>query len=158
MQKLQILNSKEIKKIKEILIKQFSYSLTEDYAYLENDKERIFIINKDVAKIDLNNLKIDKLGLYLGELKGESFRLSKEGAQLLAQEARENKKEVSNLIALDEEEIKKYFSGEDLHKDLGENSRFVILTYKREVLGCSKYKEGIILNYLPKIHRGEVIV
>ncbi|MEK6853284.1 MAG: hypothetical protein AABX64_01245, partial [Nanoarchaeota archaeon] len=59
---------------------------------------------------------------------------------------------------LDKEEIKLYFKGVDLKKDLGGKSRHVLIKYENDIIGCSKYKEGVILNYLPKINRGEVIV
>lgn len=158
MQQLIILNTKEIKKIKERLEKQFGYSLTEDYAYLKNEKNKIFLITKDISKINLRNLKIDKLGLYFAEEKNQQVRLSKEGAQLLVKEAKENKKEVKNTVELTAEEVKEYFKGRDLDKDLGAENKPIILQYKDNVLGCARYKEGKILNFLPKIHRGEVIL
>ena len=54
--------------------------------------------------------------------------------------------------------MKDYFSGIDLNKELGEENRFVLLKYKEDVFGCAKYKENTIINFLPKIHRGEVIL
>ena len=155
---LKILNTREVKKIKQLLIEQFDYALQRDYAYLMNQKERIFLVNKDLAKVDLKNLRVDRIGLYFGELKVNHLRLSKEGSSLLVREARENKKVVKNLVNLSKEELKKYFKGEDLIRDLGEESKQIILAYEEEIIGCASYKEGKIINYLPKIHRGEVIV
>ncbi len=158
MQTLQILNSKEIKAIKESLTAEFGYALQEDYAYLKNEKDKVFIINKDISKIELDNLKIDRCGLYLAEVKNNQVRLSKEGAQLLVKEAETDKIKIKNIVELNENEIKDYFKGMDLKKELGEASRQIILRYQKETLGCARYKEGIILNFLPKIHRGEVII
>ena len=149
------LNSREIKKIREQVIKQFNYFPEGDYAFVENDKGRLFIITKNIAKIEINNLRIDKYGLYFAENKPNNIRLSKEGAQLLV---RMGKKEVSNVIEINETEVESYFKGEDLKKDLGKESKLIILKHKKDILGCAKYKEGIILNFLPKIHRGTVIV
>ena len=157
MQKLTILNTREIKRIKEILNQNFGYSLKKDYAYLMNEKDRIFIINKDISKINLKNLRIDKIGLYFAEYKNTQVRLSKEGAQLLVKEAEKNKKELKNIIQLTETEIKEYFQGNELKKDLGKESKFILLKYKDDTIGCAKYKENTIINFLPKIHRGEVI-
>ena len=157
MQKLIILNTREIKRIKEVLLKMFGYALQEDYAYLRNEKERVFIINKDLANIDSSKLRIDKLGLYFAEVKNNQVRLSKEGAQLLANEAKKNKKQLQNVVELSEKEVKDYFQSMDLEKDLGAENKFVLLKFK-EVFGCAKYKYGKILNFLPKIHRGEVIL
>lgn len=158
MQQLAILNTRDIKRIKEQLIRQFGYAPTEEYAYLKSEKEKIFIINKDVARIELKNLIIDKMGLYFAEDKGTEIRLSKEGAQLLGREAQKNKKPLKNSVNLSIEEVQTYFQGQDLEKDLGGENRLVLLQYEKDVLGCSRYKEGKILNFLPKIHRGEVIV
>jgi NOL1/NOP2/fmu family ribosome biogenesis protein len=157
MQKLIILNTREIKKLKQALVAQFNYALTKDYAYLQNEKNRIFIVNKDISKLNLKNLRIDKLGLYFAEYKNNQARLSKEGAILLVQEARQNKQEPDNVITLSEVEIKEYFQGSDLTKNLGPDNKLVILETNNNVLGCAQYKEQTILNFLPKIHRGEVI-
>jgi len=156
-QQIQILNSKEVRHIREIVFKEFGYFLEEDYAYLQNENRKIFLVNKDLSKIDTKKLIIDKLGLYFGEINDSEFRLSKEGAQLLGREAQKNKKELKNVVSLTTEELKEYFLGKDLEKDLGAN-KIVLIEYNGEILGCSKYKEGKILNYLPKMHRGEVIL
>jgi NOL1/NOP2/fmu family ribosome biogenesis protein len=158
MSKLIILNTREIKKIKELLISNFSFSLPKNYVYLRNDKGKIYIINKQLSEVDLNKLKIDRIGLYFAELKHNQLRLSKEGAQLLAQEAEKSNEELKNVVELTKEEFKKYFLGQDLIKDLGEDNRLILLKFGKNVFGCAKYKEGKILNFLPKIHRGEVII
>ena len=155
MQTLTILNTRDIKKIRQAFEETYGAFFIGDYAYLQGKDGRISLINKDIAKIDLKKLRVDKFGLYVAELKNHSVRLSKEGAQLLAKEARDKLK---NIVELDDQEIKAYFHGIDLKKDLGPEAKFVLIEYKGDVVGCSKYKEGVILNYLPKIHRGEVIV
>ena len=158
MQQLTILNSRAVKKIREIVIKQFGYFLEGDYAFLQNEKERVFIINKDLAKVETKNLRIDRIGLYFAEVKENQVRLSKEGAQLLAEEAKKNNQQLKNVISLDHDQVKKYFTGENLDQDLGEENRFVLLQYENDIFGCAKYKNKVILNFLPKIHRGEVII
>ncbi len=162
MQHLTPLNGKEIKNLRECLQQQFGYALEEDYAYLQNEKNRIFLINKDLTKIKLENLYIDKIGLYFAEVYNHQVRLSKEGTQLLAKEAQKRKKKLSRVVSLSKEELKRYFQGADLDKDLdkalGAESTLILLQYNKEMLGCARYKEKKILNFLPKIHRGEVIV
>jgi|SRR3989344_2534850 len=155
MQTLDILNTRDIKKIRQLFEETYGSFFIGDYVYLQNKDGRLSLINKDIAKIDLQKLRVDKFGLYVAEIKGNSVRLSKEGAQLLAKEARDKLK---NIVVLDDREIKAYFHGIDLRKDLGSEAKFVLIEYQGDIVGCSKYKEGIILNYLPKIHRGEVIV
>src|SRR3989344_9065812 len=91
MQSLTILNTREVKKIKEQLTAQFGFAPKVDYAYLKASDERIFILSKDVVKVDLSKLKVDKLGLYCAEIRPNQIRLSREGAQLLAREAEKEK-------------------------------------------------------------------
>ena len=86
------------------------------------------------------------------------MRLSKEGAQLLYLEAKKNSQELINVVDLSKEETKTYFLGVDLIKDFGSESRLIILKYEGQILGCAKYKDNKILNFLPKTHRGEVIL
>jgi NOL1/NOP2/fmu family ribosome biogenesis protein len=158
MQQLIILNNKEVKPFKEMLVKQFGYSLSEDYAYLKTSKDKIYIINKDIARVNINNLIIDKVGLYFGEVNQTEFRLSKEGAQLLGLEAKKHKVELKNVVELTNEEMESYFASVDLIKDLGSDNKMILLKYKDDVFGCAKYKQGKILNFLPKVHRVEVIL
>src|SRR3989338_3583356 len=101
MQQFAVLNTREIKIIREKLIEQFGYFLEEEYAYLQTEKKRIFVVNKDLGKINLKNLIIDRVGLYFAELmENSSVRLSKEGSQLLWKEAQKNKKKLKNIIEL----------------------------------------------------------
>ncbi|MBI3290840.1 hypothetical protein HYZ76_00995 [Candidatus Falkowbacteria bacterium] len=155
MQTLTILNTRDIKHIRQLFEETYGSFFTGDYVYLQGKDGRLSLINKDIGKIDLKKLRVDKFGLYVAEIKGNAVRLSKEGAQLLAKEARDKLKHV---VELDNREIKAYFHGVDIRKDLGSEAKFVLIEYDGDIVGCSKYKEGIILNYLPKIHRGEVIV
>ena len=74
MKKLKILNSREIKKFKEVLKKEYGYPLQKDYAYLVNDKNRLFIINKDLSKLDTKDLIIDRVGLYFAEYKNQQIQ------------------------------------------------------------------------------------
>ena len=155
MQKLTILNTREIKKIREQCVKQFNNFLKEDYAYLLNEKERLFIVNKDISKINLKNLIIDKYGFYFAEVKENQVRLSKEGAQLLIQQA---DKPLKNVVKLTNSELKDYFKGIDLDKNLGEESKLILLQHDNDTIGCARYKDNKILNFLPKMNRGEVII
>ncbi len=158
MQQSTILNSRDIKRLRELIESQFGYFPKADYAFLKSENDKINIVTKDLAKLNLKNLIIDKIGLYFGEDCGTEIRLSKEGAQLLGQEAKENHKPLKNVIEFTQEELKQYFQGADIEKDCGEEKRLVLLKYKHEIFGCAKYKEQKVLNFMPKTHRGEVII
>ncbi|MEK6853196.1 MAG: hypothetical protein AABX64_00775, partial [Nanoarchaeota archaeon] len=98
MQKLTILNTRDIKKIRELMLEQYGAFFTGVYAYLQNANGKLFLINKDIVKVDLEKLRVDKVGLYVAEVKDNSVRLSKEGAQLLA---KENPDSLKHVVALD---------------------------------------------------------
>src|SRR3989344_4388890 len=158
MQQLTILNSRDVKRIREQVVNQFGYFPEEDYAFLKGENDKVFIVSKDLARIDLKKLIVDRIALYFAELRETEVRLSKEGAQLLGRLARENKKELKNVVDFDEKEVKAYFAGVDVVKDLGKENRLMLLRYEQDVFGCAKYKEGKIINFMQKIHRGEVIL
>ena len=46
MQQLKILNNKEIKEILNLIEKQWGAKLDLDYAFLKNQKNKVFLINK----------------------------------------------------------------------------------------------------------------
>lgn len=153
MQKLKILNTREVKEIKEFLKEEFGFLGGLEHAFLLNDKGRLFIVNKDISRVELEKLRVDRYGLYFGEWKKGELRLSMEGGWMIGRKGKKN------LVELSAEEVKRYFLGEELEKELGLKGRYVLLKYKKDVLGCARYKEGRILNFLPKIHRtGELMV
>lgn len=152
MQKLKILNTREVKSIKEKLKEQFGISELGDYVFLLNNKGKLFFINKDLSRIEVDKLKVDKYGLYFGELRNEELRLSMQGAGLIGKKAKKN------VVEISKEEIQDYFIGLDLDKDFGEGKKFVLLKYGDDIVGCAKYKEGKVLNFLPKINRTKDLI
>ena len=63
-----------------------------------------------------------------------------------------------NVIELNDSERNSWMKGEELIKDLGEKSRFVVLKNKNDILGCGRYKEKKLFNYVPKERRLRVII
>jgi len=145
MSKLKILNKKEIKELLNLIEKQWGPKLKLDYAFLQNTKNRVFIINKDISKINLEKLRINSIGMYFCETRN-GIRLSIEGSQIVGPKA------TKNIAKISDKQSKQWLKGEDL--DIKENySGFVILKNKNYFLGCGKFKEGKILNYVGKERR-----
>ncbi len=117
-----------------------------DKAAFIRGKEKIHIVTRDIEKIDLKNLRINSIGLYIAEVKNEQLRLSIEGSQLIGPSA------TKNVCEIDDEQIKKWFKGEDI-KVNEEYEGFVILKHNNDYVGSGKYKEGHILNFVPKARR-----
>ena len=146
MPQLKILNSREIKEIYSLIEKQWGAKLKLDCAFLKNQKNRVFIVNKDISKIDLSKLRINSIGMYFCEADKIGIRLSIEGSQIVGPKA------TKNIAEINEEQAKKWFKGEDL--EIKENySGFVILKNNDDFLGTGRYKEGKILNYVGKERR-----
>ena len=145
--KLEIQNTRFVKEIHKLLSSQFGFSGKLNYVFLKNEKGKVFIISKEISSFDFSKLRINTVGFYLGELKGGEFRLSLEGCSMVGKGCSKN------IINLDEKQMKWYFEGFDLEIDLGAESRFVLLKFGENFIGCCKYKDRKILNFLPKEHR-----
>jgi len=156
---LRILNSRETKHILERLYEQYGYNhdrTTQEYVFLMNKDNRIHIISRSVEILPYNEMKIDSVGMYLGELYKESLRLSIEGSQMIGPKA------TKNIIELNKEEMIEWIKGADIeHDDVGKE--FIIIKYnntdtgKTDYLGAGKYKDGKIMNYVSKSRRLVVV-
>ena len=147
MPELKILNSKEIKEIYELLHEQWGAKLKLDYGFLKNNKNRVFIVSKDISKIDISKLRINSVGIYFCEIDKAGIRLSIEGSQIVGPKAKKN------VVEIDDEETKRWFKGEDIEKDCMDCSGFIILKNKNDFLGSGKYSKDKILNYVGKTRR-----
>src|SRR3989344_6111163 len=121
MENLKFLNKKESERILDLIKEQFGIKKLElDYGILMNREGKIFLISRDVNKIDLSKLRINELGLYVARL--------------------------------DKEIVFPWLNGNDITCDKEFNG-FVIIKNKDDFLGTGKFKEGKILNYIPKERR-----
>ncbi len=146
MQNLKILNSRETKNIYKLLKERFSFDKTLDYSFLINNKNRIYMINKDFSEIDIEKIRINSIGLYFGETFHNEIRLSIEGSQLIGKDC------TKNILELNEKESKEWLKGIDIDKEV-EDRGFVIIKHDKDFLGCGKAVESKILNYVPKNRR-----
>ena len=146
MQNLKILNSKEKKEILNILKKQFGFEGKLDYAFLKNEKGKLYCINSEFSSIDLSKLRINTLGLYFARQVDKTIRLTIEGSQIIGKNASKN------IVEITKEEMLDWLKGNDLTKEVS-SKEFIILKHKTDFLGCGKCKEGKIFNYVPKGRR-----
>lgn len=150
MQDLKILNKKEIKKILLLIKQQWDCTVDLDYAFLKNKKNRLFVINKEISRIELEKLRINSLGLYFGEINTGKLRLSIEGSQIIGTNAKKN------VLELNDKEIKEWLRGNDLDKETNLNG-FIIIKNNNDFFGCGKVVGKKILNYVPKTRRVRII-
>ena len=146
MQKIKILNNKEIKETLNLIEKQWDAKLKLDYAFLKTEKDKIYLVNKDISKVDLGKLRINSIGLYFAEAKDNNVRLSIEGSQIIGPKAKKN------ILELNEKEVKEWMRGNDLEME-GDFSGFLIIKYNNDYLGCGKLRNGKLLNFIGKARR-----
>ena len=146
MQNLKILNKKEINNILELIKKQWNCDFKPDYAFLQNEKGKVFIVNKDIARVDFNKIRINSIGLYFAAIRNNEIRLSIEGSQIIGPNAKKN------VVELNEKETREWLKGYDINKAI-KGEGFVIIKHNDDYLGTGKVKEDKIFNFVPKNRR-----
>lgn len=145
-QNVSIMNSKEKKEFLKKLEEQWGTTITGDYGFLKDAKGKIFVISKDLSKLDVEKLRINSLGLYIAEWKENVLRLSIEGSQLVGRKANKN------IIEISKEEAQQWLMGKDIPKEsMGRG--FLILKNGEDFYGCGMLKEGVLQNYVGKNRR-----
>lgn len=150
MQNLRILNKKEIRNTFDLIEKQFGAKLTLDYAFLKTEKDKIYIVNKSISKLDLSKLRINSIGLYFCEVRNNEIRFSIDGSQIIGPKSKKN------VLELNEEEVKEWMLGNDLEKE-GNFPGFFLIKNKDDFIGCGKWRNDKVLNYIGKARRINVI-
>jgi NOL1/NOP2/fmu family ribosome biogenesis protein len=84
--------------------------------------------------------------LYFAETGDDRVRLSIEGSQIIGKIA------TKNILEVDEETAKKWIKGGDIPSEQ-EFEGFVIIKNGSDFLGCGKYRQKTILNFIPKARR-----
>ncbi len=118
--------------IREYLKDKFGIELPQGRMYAKG--KRVFIYTGE--NMDLRG----RQGLYTGSME-RVFRPSFAVAQLATQ----------NFVDLDEQQAKQWMCGLDIEKEA--SGYYVILRYKKYILGVGKPKQGKIINNLPKNRR-----
>ncbi len=151
MQNYTILNSKQIKIIMKALSDQFGFLEKLEYVFLRTNKGKVYLVNRDIERIDLEKIRINSMGLYFGEhLSSGEFRLSIEGSQMIGP------KSSKNIYELDKESLKVWFKGQDMEIEDDRNA-FVLIKYNDEFCGCGKIKNKRLLNFVGKVRRINLI-
>lgn len=128
-----------------MLSEQFGFEETLDYAFLINDKNRVYIVNRSIDNIEFTKLRVNTIGLYIGEINDKEMRLSIEGSELIGPKSTKNVVEI--------EDSKAWMRGEEPATELKDIPFYVIIKHKDDYLGSGKIREGRILNYVSKTRR-----
>lgn len=147
MANLTALNSKEAKAILRIIKEQWNAEPKLDYFFFKDNDNKIYIMNREFTLIDTSKLRINSLGLYIGQLRDNEFRLSIEGSQIIGKHAKKN------VVELNKEDMRRWLRGEeiDLIKKI---PGFIILKHNNDFLGSGKItKDNKLMNFIPKERR-----
>lgn len=141
-----VLNSKERKHIRKQLQEQFGIdSLPEKIYFCINEKDNVYICNKELFDIDQFLLRVKTFGVVFGNYTTNGFELSIEGTQLIGKQA------TKNIIEVNSEQKEQWLTGEDLEVDTTTfENQFVLLKERKDFFGSGFAKKGKIKNKLPK--------
>ncbi|MBU0628114.1 MAG: hypothetical protein KKC75_02915, partial [Nanoarchaeota archaeon] len=147
MQNLKALERKDKKKFLGLLKEQFGFEDRLDYSFLTNNKNKIFIVNKEIVNIDLNKIRINSAGLYIAEYSNNEVRLSIEGSQIIGPSSNKN------ILELDDKEARQWMKGNDLQTE-ADIQGFAIIKHKNDYLGSGKVTlTKKVLNFVSKTRR-----
>ena len=141
---LKLLSNKEKKLLLKQLQEQFNFTGNLDYNFFINQDKKIFLFNKDLD-IDFSKIRVNSLGLYFANIEKE-LRLSIEGSQIIGPSSRKS------VLDVNDEQLSDWMHGKDIETDK-EFEGFVLIKNNNDFYGTGKYKEGRILNYVPKERR-----
>ena len=157
---MKIIYSNQKKKLLEKLKKYNIDNL--DFILIETGTEKIRGYTGDLTPEQLINLnkKIPILltGLYLFHEYLDDVRLSTDAAHILKNQIKDN----PNIIKLNEDQMQRWFKGEDLEvfelKSLNpdiekQEKTFKIIQYQEDFIGSGKLTFERLVNYVPKERR-----
>ncbi len=147
--KLKIYNSKEKKVFLKKLFKQFGFEPKKEYVYMESGKQKLYVVNADIAKVNLDDYRIDSIGLYIGKYQLDGFRPSIEGSQIIGPLAKKN------VVEITLEQRHEWLKGQDINVE-GPNE-IVIVKQGEDYLGAGKIVNGKLLTGIPKSRRLNVV-
>jgi len=148
---LDILNTRQVKKLKNIMEAQFGIQRLPDFVYLMNRRSKVFVTNRHLQDIETDKLNLERVGMYFREFKNEAFRLSIEASQLVGDSANKN------VVELSLSQARAWLQGTDLEIESPKSS-FVIVKHKNNYLGCGKLTNNKLHNFVPKTRRSKVVI
>ena len=143
--KFKILNTREVKEILAELKEHFGTEAMIEDAMVEGGDGKIYLISRKFGEIDQSKLRINNLGLYFCKRENNGFKPTIEGSQII--------KPVKNVFEMNEKQRDLWMQGEDLTVGALKMHGLVILRHNNDFYGTGAYKEGRILNFIPKEKR-----
>ena len=141
---LKPLSNKEKKLLLKQLQDQFNFSGDLNYNFFINPDKKIFLFNRSL-EVDFSKIRVNSLGMYFASIK-EELRLSIEGSQIIGPFSKKN------ILDVNDSQLSDWIHGRDIETGK-EFQGFVLIKNKSDFYGTGKYKQGKILNFIPKERR-----
>ncbi len=144
---VKFLNNKEKKELLNEIYHHWEVDLRdffEDLIVNISSNNKIYLIKRDIMRLDLNFELTGSIGLYFGKKENDGIRVSIQGSQLI--------KDTDYKLKLDKKLAKRYYNNEKINvSDLNyKQNPYLLVTYEDLILGCDKVKNGKIINYVNK--------
>jgi len=152
---LQILDKKEVKKLQEIIDKNYKSDFElKDFGVMLGSEERVWLAARDIFSLDFDftKLPVNSIGMNFGKLKRNGkMRLTIEGSQLVGKNAERN------VAVIADEHAENFLRGEDVAVsqavDCEEHNFVIVKTESEVIVGGALFGEGKLKNLLPKSRR-----
>ncbi|MBN2459530.1 hypothetical protein JXB28_04570 [Candidatus Woesearchaeota archaeon] len=153
------LNTREHKKIVDMLERIYGFTGKLDGVLIKNLKQKLYLLTRQLDLIGLDEekqLRIDKAGLYIGAVVPDGIRLSLEGCQIVGPHAKKN------ILSIDDAHLEPWAKGEDLElseqeKAQAQESGYYIIKHGKDFLGCAKIRNAVAHNLVSKSRRLKVL-
>ncbi|MEM4702978.1 MAG: hypothetical protein QXP53_00620 [Candidatus Pacearchaeota archaeon] len=153
---LEVLSRKKKKEIHESMAKNYGIEINQQHNFIKTGKYKLRIFTGNISESELNilnyTLKIDNIGLFFANVKEKELRLSFDAAIMFG------KKATKNVIKINKDQVREWMQGKDIEiLNIKFDSRFVLIKYKKDILGCGKVSGNRLLNFVPKERRTNLI-
>ena len=142
------INAKQRKEVAAIIFEAYGAVLPKDDVLFLLGEDKYSLGTRDVEPFLSVGLRIERIGVYIGQLQHGEFRLSIEGSQILGPLAK------SRILTLTSTQRGEWLLGKDIQLEsdaqLAASSHFHIIRCGADWLGAGKVKNGMLLNYVPK--------
>ncbi len=120
----------------------------EEVLLTTSKENKIWVASRKAFDINLEELKINSIGLYFGREDRGKLRLSVEGAQIVGETATKNVCEIENVW-----DFLRGFDVEPISTENCDEGVYVLVKHKSDILGVAKLQDGKLMNVLPKARK-----
>ncbi|MEM2910353.1 MAG: hypothetical protein QXO01_04745 [Nitrososphaerota archaeon] len=143
-----LLSSSKSSAFQTMLERQYGTKDFSDKILIQVGEDKIRLTTNDTVKVAEKMRGVQSLGLYVAKVKGQDVVLSIEGSQLLCNNIKKNR------IELTEEQARLWMVGAPIQFERLIAAKYVVAFYKNICLGCGRVSaDGKVYPQVPKWRR-----